>query len=360
MASSRSGRQRDGGADVLQQQRAAPLQGRERRPPGLDEQLALVGVVGDEHLRALRHARRLHDRDLLAAGCSGGVGLRDEQGARAAVQAHRLVVLDRVDARAVHQLEHRRAQHRAHRDDGVCGLPHGGEARDQRGPGGLSGDEPEGGAGDDAESALAPDEQLEQRQPGDVLDPLAPELHERAVGEHHVEAEHVVGGDAVLDAAQAARVGRHVAADRADLERGRIGRIPEAVLGGRPLDVGVESPRLRDRHLRGRVDLDRAHPFQADHQAAVDGRRAAGQAAARPSRHDADVVGRSPAHRGLHLACVLRPHHRHGYAGRLVARPVEAVLLHRVGLRHHHAVGQRGDQVLDGRLHCSHAAHATT
>ena len=73
-------------------------------------------------------------------------------------------------------------------------------------------------------------EQLEQRETGDVLDPLAAERDERAVGEDDVEAEDVVGGDAVLHAAQPAGVGGDVAADRADLVRRRVRRVPEAVL----------------------------------------------------------------------------------------------------------------------------------
>ena len=228
------GQQRHGRADVLEQQRPATLQRRERRPPGLHEQLALVGVVGDEHLRALRLAGRLHDGHLLAARGARCVGLGDQQRAGLAVQPHRLVVLDGVDRRPVHQLEHRGPHHRAHaprrrRQPGATDR----EGGDERRPGGLGRHEPQDRAGDDAEGALAADEELEQRQPGDVLDPLAAERDEGAVGEHDVEAEHVVGRDAVLHAAQPAGVGRHVAADRADLERRRVGRVPEPVLGGR-------------------------------------------------------------------------------------------------------------------------------
>ena len=93
--------------------------------------------------------------------------------------------------------------------------------------------------GDDAERPLAADEQLGQRQAGDVLEPGPAEPHRGAVGEHHGQAEHVVGGDAVLHAAQAAGVGGDVAADRADLVRRRVRRVPEAVLGRRRLHLGV-------------------------------------------------------------------------------------------------------------------------
>ena len=261
---------------------------------------------------------------------------------------------------SVHQLEHRGSHHRAHRDHGVRGLADGPEAGDDGGLRGLGRHEPQDRAGDDAEGALAADEQLEQRQPGHVLDALAAQRDQGAVGEHDVEAEHVVGGDAVLHAAQAAGVGRDVAADRADLERRRVGRVPEAVLGRRPLDVGVERAGLGDGHLARRVDLDGVHPLQAEHQTPVDRRRSAGQPTAGTSRHDADVVRRRPPHRGLHVLGALGAHHRQRHPGRLVLRPVEAVLLHRVDLGHHDASGQGCDQVSDGCVDRCHAAHATT
>ena len=53
----------------------------------------------------------------------------------------------------------------------------------------LGRDEAQDRPGDDAQGALGADEELEQRQAGDVLDPLAAERDQRAVGEHDVEAE---------------------------------------------------------------------------------------------------------------------------------------------------------------------------
>ena len=49
------------------------------------------------------------------------------------------------------------------------------------------------------------------------------------------QAEHVIAGDAVLQAAQAARVGGHVAADRGPRCAGRVRRVPQSVLGHRRL-----------------------------------------------------------------------------------------------------------------------------
>ena len=87
-----------------------------------------------------------------------------------------------------------------------------------------------------------PTNSLSSDSPATSLIRSTSQRHQRAVRQHHVEPEHVVGGDAVLHAAQPARVGGDVAADGADLVRRRVGRIPEAVLGGRGLDVHVEGP----------------------------------------------------------------------------------------------------------------------
>ena len=108
--------------------------------------------------------------------------------------------------------------------------------------------------GDHAQCAFAADEQLGQAQSGNVFEPGTAQSDRGAVGQHHLHAEHVVGGDAVFHAAQAAGVGRDVAADAADLVRRRVGRIPQAVLGDGLLDLGVEQPGLAD---RGAGDRDR-------------------------------------------------------------------------------------------------------
>ena len=113
--------------------------------------------------------------------------------------------------------------------------------------------------------------------------------------------EHVVGGDAVFHAAQAARIGRDVAADAADLVRRRVRRIPQAVLGDGLLDLGVEQPGLADRGARNRVDDDVAHLLRRQHDPAVDGGGAAGQAGAHAAGHHRNLVGGGPAHHGLHL-----------------------------------------------------------
>ena len=110
-----------------------------------------------------------------------------------------------------------------------------------------------------------PTNSLVEREPGDVLQPRPAQPHRGAVGEHDLHAEHVVGGDAVLDAAQPAGVRGGVAADGADLERRRVRRVPQPVLGGGFLDLRVEHAGLGDSHPADRVDGDGAHLLQAEH-----------------------------------------------------------------------------------------------
>ena len=59
---------------------------------------------------------------------------------------------------------------------------------------------------------------------------LAAEPDHLAVDQHHLDAEHVVGGQAVFQAMHAAGILRDVAADRAGDLRGRIGRVVEALV----------------------------------------------------------------------------------------------------------------------------------
>ena len=91
------------------------------------------------------------------------------------------------------------------------------------------GAEPQRRLGDDPERALAADEQVGQRVAGDVLDVPAARPDDRPVGHDDLERQDRVARLAVLDAAQAAGVRAEVAADRAHLEAGRVGRVEQAL-----------------------------------------------------------------------------------------------------------------------------------
>ena len=87
--------------------------------------------------------------------------------------------------------------------------------------------DPHGDADGGAERALRADEHAPQVVAGDVLD-VAAEGHKVAVGRDDVDAEDVVGREAVLETVRSAGVLRHVAADRADDLARRVGRVEEA------------------------------------------------------------------------------------------------------------------------------------
>ena len=87
--------------------------------------------------------------------------------------------------------------------------------------------------GGDAERALRADERAEQVVAGRVRRPAA-QPDQLAVRRDDLRAGHVVGGEAVLEAVRAAGVLRDVAADRADLLAGRVGRVVVAVRARRP------------------------------------------------------------------------------------------------------------------------------
>ncbi len=104
-----------------------------------------------------------------------------------AVQPHPQVVLDGVNRRAVHVFQHRWAdlggdlQYRRDRVMGVAERCH------QSMCGRLRRHQPQGDLGDDAQGALATDEQLGQREPCDVLEPRPTKPHGPAIGEHHLQ-----------------------------------------------------------------------------------------------------------------------------------------------------------------------------
>ena len=204
-----------------------------------------------------------------------------------------LPLLDGGEALAVEQLQRVRGQaaagHRGDRDAGVDevveraddGARRAGERRAQ----------PQRHLGDDAERPLRTDHEAAEVKSRNAFRGPATQPDRGAVagGTAHdrPHPEHVVAGDAVLEAAEAAGVGRDVAADRRPRGAGRVRRVPQALLAHDRLEVVVDDARLDDADEVVGVDLDDlVHPRQVEDEAAVDGVRAAGQAGARAARHD--------------------------------------------------------------------------
>ena len=198
-------------------------------------------------------------------------------------------LVHRPQAVPVDQLELRGLQP-AGRDPGDGGPARGqGVEEPDDGPGrrGPRRAQPHGHLGDHAERALGSDHQPDEVVARHALRGAAAQPHDLAGGRDDLEGEHVVAGDAVLDAAQAAGVRGDVPADRRPRGARRVRRVPEPVLGGGGAQHVVHDARLHDREPLGGVDLDDpAHPLGREHDPALDRVRPAGQARARAAGHD--------------------------------------------------------------------------
>ena len=163
------------------------------------------------------------------------------------------------------------------------------------------------------------------RRSGPACSPVGPpSVTTRAVGEHDLHLQHVVGGEAVLQAVRAAGVLRDVAADGADLLAGRVGRVVEPVRGGGLGDLEVVDAGLEHRAPVLDVDLeDAAQLLHRDHDAVGDGHRAAREAGARAARHERHPVLRAEPDRARDLLGVAGEHDER----RHLPEPGEAVAL---------------------------------
>ena len=199
-------------------------------------------------------------------------------------------------------------------------------------------------AGDDAEQVIAA-----------RIEVLAADADHLAGDQDHLDAEHVVGGQAVLQAMHAAGVLRDVAADRAGDLRGRVGRVvePLAFHGARDGEIGDAG---LDHGAAVRiVDIAHAVEFAEAQQHAVGERqRAARKAGAGAARHHADAVVVAIAQNVGDLFGRVRQDDDH----RQLLVGVEAVGLERFHLalmRDHalarHDVAQRSDDRVAPRQH---------
>ena len=156
-----------------------------------------------------------------------------------------------------------------------------------------SGQQPDGNLGHDAERSLRADHHAAQVVTVPISR-LAADPLDRSVGQDDLKSEHVIGGNPVCETVRTTRVLGHVAADRACLLAGGIGRVVEAVLGDGVGQVDVDEPRLDHRYAVLGVDLqDPGHPRKGHQDAAVLGDRAAAQAGTGAPRHDREIVAAS-------------------------------------------------------------------
>ena len=286
--------------------------GRERALAALPEQRALVRILRHADVRRRRRvehgpqARQLRIRLGLLA-----FELHEQHSRGIARVAGVHGGLGRFDRQAVHDLH--RARQQACGDDAGDGVARGLQRRvrrEHRAIGLGPRDEAHRDLDRDAEQPLGAYEQARQVGPH-VFHAVAAEAHHLAVGQHHLESQHVIGRHAVAEAVRAARVEGHVAADGAYRLTRWIGRVVEAVRLTGDRDVEIDDPRLHHGDAVHRVDpQDAVHPVEGDDDAVFDGHRSARQARARPARHERHAAGVAQPHRVHDVLRRLGQHHR--------------------------------------------------
>jgi hypothetical protein len=292
--------------------RRDPAHRRERRLAGLPEALALFLVARHAHVVG---AVALADRgDLVEAGLALALGAveLDQQRRAAHREAGLGRLLGRLDRLGVHHLD--RSRDDAALDDlrhGLAGLVRGVEERHQRAHGLRRGDHAQPHLGRHAERALGADERAEQVIARRV-ELVAADLDHLAVGEHELQAGHVVGREAVLEAVGAARVLGDVAADRADDLARRVRRVEvRGRHGGGHRRVGHAGLDAHPPVVE--VDLeDPLHPREHEQHAVLDRQRAAGEPGAGAARDERHLGPRARAHHVADLLGGAREHRRGG------------------------------------------------
>ena len=167
-----------------------------------------------------------------------------------------------------------------------------------------------------------------------MLDGLPPETDNLAVGEHDLEAGHVVRRNAVGERVRAAGVLGDVAAQGARLLAGRIRDEMQSVRRGGGGEMQIDHAGLHDgAEVRG-VDLDDAgHPRERHDDAALDGDRSAREARAGAARDDRHRVFVAEPREGRDIRRAFRQDHR--VRRRRVDRTV-VLIDHEVGARAEH------------------------
>ena len=149
------------------------------------------------------------------------------------------------------------------------------------------GNQSQQGLGDNAQRAFRAGEESVQVVAGDILDGFAAGLQDAPIRQDHGQAEHIVAGHAVFQAARTAGVAGDIPADGRMADAGRVGRVEKSHLFDLGLQVGGDDPRFGADGGVGRVDLeDVVHARQAEHDSARHRDGTGGQAGAHAARHD--------------------------------------------------------------------------
>ena len=152
--------------------------------------------------------------------------------------------------------------------------------------------------GDDAQQAFRAGHQAHQVVAAGI-EMLAPQPHDLAGHQHHLDAQQVVGGEAVFQAVHAAGILRDIAADRAGDLRTGIRCVVEALVLDRLGDAEVGDARLHTGAAIGVVDLEHAVELAQPQQDRIAHRHgAAGQRRAGAAGHHLDLVVLAVAQNG--------------------------------------------------------------
>ncbi len=175
--------------------------------------------------------------------------------------------------------------------DGVSGMDGGVEGADDGRGWRWEGAEADGDLGDEGEGAFGAGEQSDEVVSGDAFCRLAADRGVLSRSGDDVEGEHVVPGDAVLDAAQSSGVGGNVAPEGGPGGASGIRWIPQSFGGAGGAEVVVDDSGFDDGIAFERVDLlDTVHLLEADDDCTLDSVRRSGQAGARASGDDGNVM----------------------------------------------------------------------
>ncbi len=273
---------------------------RAQRSPGCPQLLTLglvlrqPGFLGAVRLGDLAESGQLGEHRLGLVAVDLGQNRRP--GAGREVES---LSIDSAHRHLVHQFQRSREDARGEdRGNRPRCRPHVGEDQ-QSGLHHLrSGQELQGDLGGDTQRALAPHEEPHQVISSHALDGPPAHPNHLAVGEHPLQTQHVVPRHSVLEGPRAPRILRHVAAQRAHLQRVRVWRVEQPLGLDRLHQIAGDDSRL---HHRGQVvhrdGFDGLHPLEAEGNSALQGHRAAAFPRSSSARRHRNLVGtRGPQH----------------------------------------------------------------
>ena len=166
--------------------------------------------------------------------------------------------------------------------------------------------------GDDAEHALGADDDASQVVTRSIWGDAAG-VDDLSIGQHHLKPQDVVAGQPIEQAVRPAGVLGDVAADRGHRLAGWIRCIVQPERCNSSGQVDVDDAGLNDGVAIFGVDLqDATQARQADHQTALNGHRATGQAGSGAACHNWHACLRSQLNQVNHLVCGAWQHHHIG------------------------------------------------